>query len=95
MALHMNSNIDEEIEKLNKYKKTLEDINKIPIDIDISKAVLTMEQVAEMLHCSERAAREALQSEGAPLVTVGRKPLISVTALYEHITNYGLGLKGA
>lgn len=93
MSITITSNIDEELEKLSQYKKMIEDINNIPMDIDIAKAVLTMDQVGKILHCSARYARQALESEGAPMIQVGRQSLITATALYDHITKYGLGMK--
>ena len=36
MSITITSNIDEELEKLNKYKKLIEEINNIPMDIDIA-----------------------------------------------------------
>ena len=86
MSITITSNIDEELEKLNKYKKLIEEINNIPMDIDIAKAVLTMDQVGKILHCSKRYAK-------APMIKVGKTPLITATALYDHITKYGLGMK--
>ncbi|MCI9642264.1 MAG: hypothetical protein HFJ98_05675 [Eubacterium sp.] len=93
MSITITSNIDEELEKLNKYKKLIEEINNIPMDIDIAKAVLTMDQVGKILHCSKRYAKQALEAEGAPMIKVGKTPLITATALYDHITKYGLGMK--
>ena len=64
MSITITSNIDEELEKLNKYKKLIEEINNIPMDIDIAKAVLTMDQVGKILHCSKRYAKQALKQRG-------------------------------
>ena len=93
MSITITSNIDEELEKLSQYKKMIEEINNIPMDIDIAKAVLTMDQVGKILHCSKRSARATLESEGAPIIKVGKTPLITATALYDQITKYGLGSK--
>ena len=93
MSITITSNIDEELEKLSQYKKMIGEINNIPMDIDIAKAVLTMDQVGKILHCSKRSARATLESEGAPIIKVGKTPLITATALYDHITKYGLGSK--
>lgn len=95
MAIQISSNAREELETIKEIKKTIEEINNMPFNFDITKAFLTMEAVGEILHCSARAAREKLQSEGAPMSMAGKKPLITVSALYKHITEYGLGMKGA
>ncbi|GFI71301.1 hypothetical protein IMSAG250_00496 [Clostridiales bacterium] len=95
MAIQINSNIDEELEKAERLLNLYSQIKDIPMDADLTKFILTMEQVGELLHCSARSAAESLKSENAPLVMVGRKPMITATALYDHITNYGLGMKGA
>lgn len=94
MAIQINSNIDEELEKAERLLELYTKIKDIPMDADLTKFILTMDQVGELLHCSARSAVESLKSEGAPLVMTGRKPMITATALYEHITNYGLGMKG-
>ena len=52
-----------------------------------------MDQVGKILHCSKRYAKQALEAEGAPMIKVGKTPLITATALYDHITKYGLGMK--
>lgn len=96
MALQISSNAREELEILKEMKRTIEDMNNMLCNFDISKfsaAFLTMETVGEILHCSERAAREKLQLEGAPMCMTGRKPLITADSLYKHISEYGLGMK--
>ena len=53
MSITITSNIDEELEKLNKYKELIEEINNIPMDIDIAKAVHTMDQVGIIIICDK------------------------------------------
>ena len=95
MAIQINSNIDEELEKAERLLNLYSQIKDFPMDADLTKFILTMDQVGELLHCSARSATERLKLEKAPLVMVGRKPMITATALYDHLTNFGLGMKGA
>lgn len=73
------SNVDEELEKLNKIKEIVEEVNFFQID----KMFAGVEDIMRIFDCSERRAREFLNLDGLNIVKLGHDPYVNIFVLNE------------
>ncbi len=73
------SNVDEELEKLNKIKEMVEEIN----FLEAEKMFLGVKDIMHIFECSERRAREFLNLDGLNVVKLGHDPKVNIFVLNE------------
>lgn len=73
------SNVDEELEKLNTLKESIEEIKSLQID----KMFAGVKDIMRIFDCSERRAREFLNLDGLNIVKLGHDPYVNIFVLNE------------
>lgn len=74
------SNIDEELEKMNKLLELAEQFNGISVD----KLFVGVKDIARALECSEQAASRFMNAADFPLIKIGKTPKVNVLELAEY-----------
>lgn len=78
--LQVCSNIDEEIEKMNKLHELAKQFNEINID----NLFVGAEDIARVLGCSAEAASRFMNLPDFPLIKIGKVPKVNVIELAEY-----------
>ena len=82
MAIQINSNIDEELEKFEQLKELINELNNA--NVEEEKIFVDMEYIAKLCKCSERRAREVIEKHGIPQIRLGKKPVVNILAFIEY-----------